>query len=463
MRIRFFLAFSIISLITLAGVGVSVRAIAAQEVNSFLNRGGALGIEDIVTALENEYQSTGSWDGAWQTLDNLTRPPGAGQGRGQGQGGGVGQEIRSNLRLSDVEGNLLQDPLAEGSLKSVTSEALSAAIPLVVNDETVGYLVLPEGVETTGSGMELVLLERLNRASLIAALLGSLLALVLAFIFASYLLRPMQSLMQAAGKMSEGDLSQRVDLRGSGEVAALGNTFNQMAESLELAEKRRKEVTADIAHELRNPLAIQRANLEAIQDGVYDLTPDNLEPVLEQNRLLTRLVGDLRTLAMADAGEIKLQCQPIDLVQMVFKVVNQFQDLATKRNIRIQNDLSPDCPEVEVNSQRVEQVLVNLLENALRHSPEGGVIYLAAACDAKYVRISIRDTGPGIPEEALPHIFERFYRADRSRSRDQGGSGLGLAIARNLIENHHGKLTAENHPDGGAIFNILLPISQPAN
>ncbi len=463
MRIRFFLAFSIISLITLAGVGVSVRAIAAQEVNSFLNRGGALGIEDIVTALENEYQSTGSWDGAWQTLDNLTRPPGAGQGRGQGQGGGVGQEIRSNLRLSDVEGNLLQDPLAEGSLESVTSEALSAAIPLVVNDETVGYLVLPEGVETTGSGMELVLLERLNRASLIAALLGSLLALVLAFIFASYLLRPMQSLMQAAGKMSEGDLSQRVDLRGSGEVAALGNTFNQMAESLELAEKRRKEVTADIAHELRNPLAIQRANLEAIQDGVYDLTPDNLEPVLEQNRLLTRLVGDLRTLAMADAGEIKLQCQPIDLVQMVFKVVNQFQDLATKRNIRIQNDLSPDCPEVEVDSQRVEQVLVNLLENALRHSPEGGVIYLAAACDAKYVRISIRDTGPGIPEEALPHIFERFYRADRSRSRDQGGSGLGLAIARNLIENHHGKLTAENHPDGGAIFNILLPISQPAN
>jgi signal transduction histidine kinase len=460
MRLRFFLAFFFITLITLAGVGIFVRAIAAQEVTSFLNRGGALGIEDIVTALEAEYQATGSWGNGWETLQALTQSSGEGRGRGQGPGGGVGMEIRSNLRLSDALGNLIIDPSNPTLAEPISEETLSAAIPLVVDRETVGYLVLPEGVEAASTGMEQVLLERLNRASINAALLGGGLALILAFIFASYLLRPLQSLMQAAEKMSAGDLSQRVNLHGSGEIAELGNAFNQMAESLEEAENRRKAMTADIAHELRNPLAIQRANLEALQDGVYDLAPENLEPVMEQNKLLTRLVGDLRTLALTDAGELNLQCQALNMVHLVSKVLERFQDFASTRQLSIQNDLPEHCPPVEADPQRMEQVLVNIIENAIRHTPEGGTIYLEVSCSEQAIAISIRDTGPGIPEAALPHIFERFYRVDRSRSREQGGSGLGLAIARNLVENHAGSLTAENHPDGGAVFNIRLPLTQ---
>ncbi len=460
MRLRFFLAFFFITLITLAGVGIFVRAIAAQEVTSFLNRGGALGIEDIVTALETDYQATGSWDHGWDTLQALIQPSGEGRGRGQGPGGGVGLEIRSNLRLSDAQGNLVQNPTNPAQANQVSAETLSAAIPLVVNRETVGYLVLPEGVEASNTGMEQVLLERLNRASLNAALLGGGLALILAFIFSSYLIRPLQAVMRAADKMSAGDLSQRVTLRGSGEIAELGNAFNQMAQSLEDAENRRKAMTADIAHELRNPLAIQRANLEALQDGVYDLAPENLGPVLEQNKLLTRLVGDLRTLALTDAGELNLQRQSLDMVNLVSKVLERFQNFASTRQLRIHNDLPENCPSVEADPQRIEQVLVNIIENAIRHTPAGGTIYLAASCSEQAVEISIRDTGPGILKAALPHIFERFYRVDRSRSRDQGGSGLGLAIARNLVESHGGSLTAENHPDGGAVFKIVLPVTQ---
>ncbi len=200
-----------------------------------------------------------------------------------------------------------------------------------------------------------------------------------------------------------------------------------------------------------------------MQDGIFELTPEHLDPILEQNKLLTRLVADLRTLALSDAGELELQCQPISMIQMIAKVVDRFQDHAAHRNITIQTNLPTSCPPVEADAQRIEQVLVNLLDNALRHSPEGGVIYLAASCEKRFMTITIRDTGPGIPETALPHIFERFYRVDRARSRDQGGTGLGLAIARNLIENHHGKLTADNHPDGGAVFTIQIPFAQPAS
>jgi signal transduction histidine kinase len=236
-----------------------------------------------------------------------------------------------------------------------------------------------------------------------------------------------------------------------------------MAESLDQLEKRRKELTADIAHELRNPLAIQRANLEALQDGIFELTPEHLDPVMEQNKLLTRLVEDLRTLALSEAGELQLECQPINMTQKIAKVVDRFQDHAAHRNIAIQTDLPISCLLVEADAQRMEQVLVNLLDNALRHSPEDGIIYLAVSCGLQFMTITIRDTGPGIPETALPHIFERFYRVDRARSRDQGGTGLGLAIARNLVENHHGKLTADNHPDAGAVFTIQIPFSQPSS
>ncbi len=256
MRLRFFFAFSILILITLFGVEFFVRSIAAEEVHTFINRGGALGIDDIVTELENYYRSNGSWDEAWAVLESLSSPPGQGRARSEGSGGGPGQELRKNLRLSDPAGYLILDPSSQESAEQVGPEALSSGIQLIVDDVTVGYLVLPAGFASPGTEMEMVLLERLNQASLNVALIGGALALLLAFLFASYLLRPIQALIRASRQMSQGDLSQRVRLKGGGEIAELGNTFNQMAESLDLLEKRRKELTADIAHELRNPLAI---------------------------------------------------------------------------------------------------------------------------------------------------------------------------------------------------------------
>ena len=217
-------------------------------------------------------------------------------------------------------------------------------------------------------------------------------------------------------------------------------------------------MTADIAHELRNPLAVQRANLEALQDGIYPPTPENLEPILAQNRLLTRLVEDLQTLALADAGELALERTSADFPALVKRAVDRFQTQARVNRIDLKVSLPQDCPNIDLDPGRVEQILGNLLSNALRYTPGGGSIEIRVDCSREEVRLTVHDSGPGIPQEAFPHIFERFYRADKGRSRTEGGSGLGLAIARQLARAHGGDLAAENHPQGGAIFTLALPL-----
>jgi signal transduction histidine kinase len=218
-------------------------------------------------------------------------------------------------------------------------------------------------------------------------------------------------------------------------------------------------MTADIAHELRTPLAVQRANLEALQDGVYPLTAENLAPVIEQNHMLTRLVEDLRTIALADAGQIELERAPTDLTVLVQRMVERFQPQASSQQVSL-SFIPPaiSIPQISADPIRLEQVLTNLLSNALRYTPDGGHINLALSTTDGSVRLSIHDSGPGIPEESMPYIFERFYRADKSRARAEGGTGLGLAIARQLARAHGGDLTATNHASGGALFTLILPV-----
>ena len=262
--------------------------------------------------------------------------------------------------------------------------------------------------------------------------------------------------------MASGDLSQRVAVQGKDELGVLGTAFNQMANSLQKAAENRRAMTADIAHELRTPLAVQRANLEALQDGIYPLTAENLESILEQNQMLTRLVDDLRTLALADAGELRLELIRTDLPRLVQRNVDRFESQAAAQQVRLRGELPDGCPAVLMDALRIEQVLGNLISNALRHTPPGGTVNVRVGCQggrsANLVTLEVQDSGEGIPAEALDHLFERFYRADTSRSRAAGGTGLGLAIARQLVEAHGGRLEAANHPQGGAVFTLSLPV-----
>ena len=281
--------------------------------------------------------------------------------------------------------------------------------------------------------------------------------MLLALLLSNRLLRPVQDLTHAAGKMAGGDLSQRVQVQGRDELGQLGESFNQMAISLQKAEQNRRSMTADIAHELRTPIAVQRAHLEALQDGIYPLSVENLQPILEQTELLTRLVDDLRTLALADSGELRLERAPTDLSALTRRLVDRFRPEAENRGIELSSADIENQPIQSLDSVRIEQILNNLLSNALRHTPRGGVVSLALISKDGFAELCVKDSGPGIPPESLPRLFERFYRADPSRSRERGGTGLGLAIARQLALLHNGDLTAANRPEGGAAFTLKLP------
>lgn len=456
MRIRLFLSFALIILVSVLGVVFIVRQNTTTAVRAFMVRGTMSDADDLVAALQAHYEASGSWSGVESLLGEQ------GRGRGQGQGAGVthmGMMANQRLRLADSRGNVITDSAAETSNGQLTAEELENSLEITADGKPVGYLYA-EGGMNYNQRDEAYLVGRVMEAAQTAALIAGGVSLLLSFILAYGILRPVRQLTLAARKLGEGDLTQHVDVKGKDELASLAHTFNRMADSLKDAEERRRSMTADIAHELRNPLAVQRANLEAMQDGLYPLSSHALEPVLEQNLFLTRLVEDLRMLALADAGELKLERIETDLDLLVEQIVERYKPQSTAHNIDLAfiKNRAPvkSCP-VRVDPVRIEQILGNLISNALRHTPDGGYVRLKLGISSGEVRIEVQDSGAGIPKDSLDQIFERFYRADHSRSRSEGGTGLGLAIARKLAEAHGGSLKASNHPNGGALFTLSLP------
>jgi signal transduction histidine kinase len=456
MRLRLIISFALIVLVSVGSVAVLLGRGAASEVRSFMFRGGMVGVDDLVISLEKYYQTHQSWDG----VGSLVILPAHMQRSGHGARRIMPWMIEQRLRLSDASGKVLVDTSTPENLGHLTESELEYAIPLYFNRQIVGYF-LPEGGLIFTRAQESDLLVRLNRAALVAGLIAGSLSLLLALLLAYHLLRPIRALTSAAGSLARGDLSQRVPVSGGDELARLGQAFNSMAASLEEAESSRRALTADIAHELRTPLSVQRAQLEALQDGIYPLNPENLSPIREQNLLLTRLVEDLHILAMADSGKLDLEFVPTDIFLMVKRTIESFIPQASARGIEL-NLSAPDHMEnlatIDVDPQRVEQILANLLSNGLRYTPDDGSIDVKIERDENYLILTVCDYGPGIPSNALPFLFERFYRADQSRSRAEGGSGLGLSIAYKLAQSHGGSLSAANHPQGGAIFTLKLPL-----
>ncbi len=449
MRLKLFLSFSLIVIVSVTLVAVIARRGAVNEVRTFMGRGGMFGMSDLAANLENYYHKNSSWAGVQSVID-------LSQG-GPGFMGGMGGMMGQRVIVADASGTVVADSQDALIGEKLASTALVNTIPLSVGGRTVGYLGSVGGMSLVISNTQ-VLLGRLNRGVVLAGLIAGALGLGLALGLAYTLIRPIQALTYAAQKLAEGDLTQRVEIRGDDEIATLGRTFNQMADSLQQGEEARRAMTADIAHELRTPLAVQRANLEAMQDGVYPLSVDNLAPVIEQNRLLTHLVEDLRTLALADAGQISLERTPTDVSGLAQRVVERFQPQALAQQVSLVIRL-PAAPlaDAALDPIRVEQILTNLLSNAMRYTPSGGQIEVAIDATPSSVELSVHDTGPGIPNEDLPFIFGRFYRVDKSRNRAEGGSGLGLSIARQLARAHDGDLTVANHPSGGAVFTLRLP------
>lgn len=455
MRLKLILAFTFVVIVSVSTVLIAGRLGAAEAVRVYMFRGGMFGSEGFVDTLEQYYKTHDSWVGVENLFTQLGHMQGAGYG-GQGTGLGMGGMRQQRIRLIEPNGKLIEDTNGNDD-GFINPDELKNAIELIVDRKTVGYLLVEGGTTFTQADSS-HLVSQINRAAITASLIGGGVSFLLALILAYSLIRPIRELKDAADSLAKGNLKKRVRIKGNDELAVLGRAFNQMAGGLQRAEISRKALTADIAHELRNPLAIQRANLEAMQDGVYELTHDNLKPILEQNELLTRLVEDLRTLALADEGNLLLERTSVDLSNLILKVCDNYKPQSAAKNIEIEvNNGNGKEINIFIDATRVEQILSNLLSNALRYTPKNGKIEVSLHWLEDIAHITVRDNGPGIPQESMPLVFDRFYRVERSRSRSGGGTGLGLAIARQLALAHGGSLEAANHPDGGAIFNLKLP------
>jgi len=288
----------------------------------------------------------------------------------------------------------------------------------------------------------------------------TILAAVLGGIAFRRMSSPVADVMAAADAVAEGDMSVRVREDIPGEFGRLARSFNRMTAELERSEQQRRNLTADVAHELRTPLHIIQGNLEGILDGVYQPTPEQITATLEETRLLARLVSDLQTLSLAEAGQLPLHRVPVSAADLLSDVATSFSGQAAEAGVDLQIETTGDEAALtsDADPDRLDQLLSNLVANALRYTPAGGKVTLRAAPLEGGVRLTVADTGAGILEEDLPYIFDRFWRGDRSRTRKEGtGSGLGLAIARQLVQAHGGTIRADSQPGNGTTFVIELP------
>jgi signal transduction histidine kinase len=334
---------------------------------------------------------------------------------------------------------------------------LAQGVEIEVDGQVVGT-ALVTGDPPPLDRREAQYLARTNRASLYAALAATLIALFLGVFLARRLTRPVRELTTATRAMAKGELAQQVPVRSQDELGELAASFNQMSADLARANELRRQMTADIAHDLRTPLSVIKGYTEGLRDGILQPTSETFQIIHQEAEQLSRLVEDLRTLSLADAGELTLTRQLAHPRELLERTAAAHLPRAQQLEIGLQVTAEANVPAVNVDPERMAQVLGNLVSNALRHTPAGGRISLAAAQRGSNVLLTVQDTGVGIAPDKLRRIFTRFYRGDESRQAHEGESGLGLAIAKSLVELHGGAISVESTLGEGTTFAIALPV-----
>jgi two-component system sensor histidine kinase BaeS len=344
-------------------------------------------------------------------------------------------------------------PYAVG--EKIKKGEIDKGILIKVNGQIVGT-VISTGQPLVRKPLDQKYIDQINQALWIAGLGGVFLALILGLLIARSLTRPIRELTDATHAMAQGKLEQQVSVRSKDELGELAQSFNQMSADLAHSNQARRQMTADIAHDLRNPLTVIGGYLESLQDGKLKPTPERFAVMQAEVQHLQHLVEDLRTLSLADSGELHLNLQTVAPSELLEHVATIYRHQAELQNVNLKVETENNLPEINIDPERMGQVLGNLVSNSIRYTGgklEGGKIFLSAQQIEGRLIVSVRDNGNGIPVEILPHIFERSYRGDPSRSGNE--SGLGLAIVKSLVELHGGNIQAKS--DGtGSQFSIIL-------
>jgi two-component system sensor histidine kinase BaeS len=453
LTLKFTLAFLFVSVVGVALTAVFVRQRTKQEFDQFVLDRYQI---DLLDDLSTYYRENNSWAeiGAIVVRTRFGRRSGA---------------FPAPLTLTDAAGLVIYGGLQNTAGRTLTEEELDRAAPVKVDDETVGWVLFAEfaGDEfNQAESPEARFLENVNQSVLFGALAAIAVALVIGLFLARTISRPVREVTAATHIVAGGDLGYQVPVRTKDELGELAASFNRMSDDLAKANQQRRQMTADIAHDLRTPLSIILGYMEALSTGRLEATPETFEIMYDRGRHLQHLIDDLRTLALADAGELSLNRRPVEpaallehtalahMVQAQEKGVTLRLEEAAAQEL-VAGQPMADLPQIEVDPERMTQVLGNLISNALRHTPQGGEIVLAAGREAWAVQLSVRDTGEGIEAEELPYIFDRFYRSDKSRQQS-GESGLGLAIARSIVLAHGGEITVTSTPGEGTTFTITI-------
>ena len=442
LHFRLLAAFTLVIIITIGSVLFLAHQNIRSEIRQFGERFEQMRARRVEFELSAFYYRQGSWEGIQPSVAQW------------------GNLYERRILLTNVNEVVVAD--SEEELLGELYEADAPGRPISPPWQTgsIGTVYINPGLspELDSASLNIVYWS-IGRFFLWGGLLAVAIALFLTFVLSRRILAPVKALTNAARQLGKGDFSQRVHSEDKGEIGELAQSFNSMADDLERAEQLRRNMVADVAHELRTPLSNLSGYLEAVRDGIVKPDADTIRSLDEEATLLSRLVDDLQELSLAEAGELKLICQKEDITKLIKQTVAAIQTQGRVKGLMISASLQDKLPTVNIDSHRISQVLRNLIENAVTHTAKGDAITVTAREQGNWVEVTVTDTGEGIPAEDLPNIFERFYRVDKSRSRITGGTGLGLTIAKRLVEAHGGKIEVQSEVGKGSRFSFTLPLA----
>lgn len=439
---KLILAFLLVSLFSTAIIVGFTRFATNREFNKFVNNQYQADLVDELAVYQQEHQT-------WVGIENLYN---------RGHDGGR----PLFFSIADPNGIIVVAGMNHHLGEIARPDEFKAGKPIQVNGETVGILLL--NAPPNRNPLEDEFIRRLSQSIYLSAIGTILIAFILGAILSRTITRPVRELTKATHEMAGGKFGQQVPVRSRDEIGELASSFNKMNDDLARSFNLRKQMTADIAHELRTPLSLIIGHAEAVHDGVLSPSKENFEIIREEADRLEQLVNDLRTLSLADAGELSVELQPVEINKLLSDIQSHYLVAFNQKRITLDLEPAPVTLRVRVNLDpiRFSQVLMNILDNALRYTPEEGHVLISTKQNSDLVEINIQDSGNGVTPEDAAHLFDRFYRADASRTRDSerdaGGSGLGLAIAKSIVEMHKGNIWAESEKGKGLKVIIQLPV-----
>ena len=459
LQFRMIIGFTAVLALALAGVSVYVGMAAQKEVERYESQMDSVETNRAQMVVSNYYSDRKDWSGLQPLVERIW------------------PVWNQRLIIYNEHGKIVAD--SHASFVGVSQRIVrrggapaeqtpASPVPVLVDNRQVGALSMDDDMDGDMESPDLAgpaagsVLSAVNRSLVWTGIAAAVLGTLLIALLSGRVLSPVQSLGAAALRLGRGDLTQRAPASGSAEIKQLAASFNAMAANLEEAERYRRDLAADVAHELRTPVSNIQGYLEAIKDGLLEPSGETIDVIYSQVTHLSRLVEDLRLLAQVESGALRLDRLPSPVPDLLQRCLDAARPRAEASGIQLSLATNPATPLVEMDSTRIAQVVDNLLDNAITHTPESGSVSIAAVPTGDgRVEVSVSDTGNGILEEDLPRLFDRFYRADPSRSRSTGGAGLGLTIAKQLVEAHGGTIEAASAPGSGSTFSFRLPVTAP--